>query len=74
MPDHHQYFSLPFTVVSYITFVTVADIAQYVFQVGGASLETGAGKHFADDVIKSLETVRAYESDRSWSVLPIEKP
>ena len=42
-------------VVSHIPFVTVADIAQYVaLQVGGASLETGAGKHFADDIIVSI--------------------
>lgn len=51
-------------VVSNIPLVTVADIAQYVaLQVGGASLEAGAGKHLADDIIKSLETVRAYEPD-----------
>ena len=60
-------------VVSHITFATVADIAQYVaLQVGGASLETGAGKHFADDDIKSLETVRAYESDsRNTSLVKV---
>lgn len=49
-------------VVSNIPLVTVADIAQYVaLQVGGASLEAGAGKYFADDIIKSLETIRTYE-------------
>ncbi len=31
--------------------------------MSGASLETSAGKHFADDIIKSLETIRAYKSD-----------
>lgn len=53
-------------VVSNIHLVTVADIAQYVaLQVGGASLEAGAGKHFADDIIKSLETIRADELEDS---------
>ena len=51
-------------VVSHIPFVSVANIAQYVaLQVGGASLVTGAGKDFADDIIKFLETIRAYKSD-----------
>ena len=31
--------------------------------MSGASLEAGAGKHFADDIIKSLETIRTYEPD-----------
>lgn len=51
-------------IVSNIPFVTIANIAQYAtFQVGDASLETGAGKYLTDDIIKSLETIRAYKSD-----------
>ena len=63
-------------VVCNIPFVTVADIAQYAaLQLGDASLETGAGKHFADDIIKSLETIRAYESDsRDTSLVDVIEP